>query len=69
MLLIELTFYHLTKYGLNSAYYFKGASGTEVLERGKGKIVCQAYQGRQCHHTCLSELPDEELDVGGGEHL
>ena len=47
----------------------KGAGCTEVLAGCACKIVCQAYQGCRHYHTGLSQLPHEELDARGGEHL
>ena len=49
--------------------YFQGASSTEVLERYKGEVVRQAYQGYCCHHTGIPQLPHEKLDTGSSEHL
>ena len=45
------------------------ASDTEVLARYTGETVYQACHGCQRHHADLPELPHEELDAGGGEHL
>ena len=50
-------------------FTYKGAGCTEVLAGCACKIVRQAYQGCRHYHTGLSQLPHEELDARGGEHL